>query len=68
MPESKPGLKTSEFWGNLIFKIVVLVIAFAAFERDHDMLASVALMAGGLSTASYSLSRGLAKQAPTPKE
>ena len=55
--ESKPGWKTTEFWGKVVVQIIILVNSMQGADVDPQM--AVAAIAGV--EAVYALSRSLVK-------
>lgn len=57
MNEAKPGPKTTEFWVTIL-----TLIATLGGSASGILPAPYAALAAGISTAAYSISRGLAKK------
>lgn len=72
MAETKPGIKTSEFWGSTIISLIGILAAFNFLTPEQSgELTKVAVPVGGLIAAAiasfgYSRSRGQAKKSTKP--
>ena len=60
-PAVVPSYKTSEFWGHVAVTVLALVIASGIIPTSGLWAQIAALVMAGLSSAGYSVSRGLAK-------
>jgi hypothetical protein len=71
--ESKPGIRTTEFWLALAGQIIGTLVILGIFtpEQATEMQAALAQMAGavvtGGSALGYSIGRGIAKGPQKPE-
>jgi|6_EtaG_2_1085325.scaffolds.fasta_scaffold05600_6 hypothetical protein len=58
----KPGFRTTEFWVTTCACLVGLLISSGAFEETGMVMRGLGLAAAALTSAGYSVSRGMAKK------
>jgi len=61
-PVIKPGYKTTEFWLTVVATTIGLLMASGAITPGSGADRWIGLIATGLASLGYSVSRGLAKQ------
>jgi len=80
--ETKPGIKTTEFWVGLVLpQLLALAVAFGVFTPEQsdvvsntllDIVASskeiIAAVISGASALGYNIGRGIAKSNVNPNE
>jgi hypothetical protein len=59
---TKPGVKTTEFWLTLVAMIVSTLAASGGLDPSSPVAKIVGLAAAVLAAMGYSISRGIAKQ------
>jgi hypothetical protein len=58
----KPGYKTTEFWMTALAAAVGLLMTSDLFVADSIWAKGLGLVAAGLASAGYAVSRGMAKR------
>lgn len=58
----KPGYKTTEFWMTALAAMVGLLMTSGLFLGDSVWTKGLGLVAAGLASAGYAVSRGMAKR------
>ena len=58
----KPGYKTTEFWMTALAAVVGLLMTSEMFIDDSVWAKGLGLVAAGLASAGYAVSRGMAKR------
>lgn len=58
----KPGYKTTEFWMAALASCVGLMMTSGVFASESIWTQGLGLIAAGLASAGYAVSRGVAKR------
>ena len=66
MPMTKPGIKSSEFWGKVVVQVLALAALFGLVDLDIESQEAVAFAVAGIVEAAYSVGRGIAKAHEKP--